>query len=85
MRNENSLARFCLFEAVSVDGGRDIDLRGLEHAAGDRFPCDHEMDHRRRSARESTRQIAAANHAGGGRISFPARVQRAAHRAKQHF
>ncbi len=39
MRNEDCLARFCLFEAVSVDGRRDVDLRDPEHADGDCFPA----------------------------------------------
>ena len=45
MRNEDCLARFCLFEAVSLDGCRDIDLRDPEHADGDCFPRDREMDY----------------------------------------
>ena len=45
MRNENGLARFCLFEAISVDGRRDIDLCHPEHADGDCFPSGNEMDH----------------------------------------
>ena len=45
MRNEDCLARFCLFEAVSVDGRGDTDLRDPEHADGDCFPSDREMDY----------------------------------------
>ena len=45
MDNENSLARFCLFEAVPVDGCGNFDLRDPEHADGDRFSGSHEMDH----------------------------------------
>jgi len=84
MDNENSLARFCLFEAVPVDGCGNFDLRDPEHADGDCLPGGHEMDHQRRRARASTGQIDAANRAGGDCICFPARVQRAAHRTEQH-
>jgi hypothetical protein len=82
--NENRLARFCLFEAISVDGRRDVGMRDPEHGHGDCLSRDNEMDHRRCGPRESTGQIAAATHAGGGRISPSARVQCAAHRAEQH-
>ena len=34
--------------------------------------------------RESTGQVAAATRAGSDRISFSARIQRAAHRVEQH-
>jgi len=84
VRNEDSVACFCLFEAVSVDGRRDTDLCDSEYADGDCFSGDHEMDHQRRGTRTSTGQIAAVNRAGGDRVSFTARLQRAAHRAKQH-
>lgn len=43
--NENGLARFFLFEAVSVDSHGDVDLRDPEHADGDCFSCDNKMDH----------------------------------------
>ena len=84
MRDEDSLARFCLFEAVPVDSCRDFDLRDPEHADGDRFPGGHEMDHQRRRTRESTGQIAPVNRTRGDGISLAARVQRAAHHPKQH-
>ena len=84
MRDENRLARFCLFEAVPVDGRRDIDLRNPEHVDGDCFPGDNEMDHRRCGARESTGQIAAVPRVGGGCISRSARAQRTAHHPEQH-
>ena len=45
MRNENGLARFCLFEAVSLVGRGDVELRGPEHGDGHCFPCGNEMDH----------------------------------------
>ena len=43
--HDNCLACLCLFKAVSVDGRRDVDLRDPEHADGDRFPRDREMDY----------------------------------------
>jgi hypothetical protein len=43
--NENGLARFWLFEAVSMDGCGDIDVRGLEHGHGDCFSERDQMDH----------------------------------------
>jgi len=45
MRNENGLARFCLFEAVSVDGRGDVDLRDPEHGHGNCLSVDNEVDH----------------------------------------
>jgi len=45
MRNENSLARFCLSEAISVDGRGNVNLRDPEHADGDCFSRDREVDH----------------------------------------
>jgi hypothetical protein len=45
VRNENSLARFFLSQAVSMDGRGNVDLRDPEHANGDRFSCDSEVDH----------------------------------------
>jgi len=74
MDNEYRVARFCLFEAVPVDGCGNADLRDFEHADGDRFPGDDEMDYQRRRTREPAGQIAAVNRARGDRISLPARV-----------
>ncbi len=52
---------FYLFEAASVDGRGNVDVRHPEHADGDCFPGDHEMDYQRCRARESAGQIAAAD------------------------
>ncbi len=35
-QDENYLARFCLFEAVSVDGGGNAGVCHSQHADGDR-------------------------------------------------
>lgn len=43
---EHCLARFCLFEAVSVDGGGDAGLRDSQHADGDRVSGGDEIGHR---------------------------------------
>ena len=44
--NENGLARFWLFEAVSVAGRGNARVRDPRHVDGDRFSERHEMDHR---------------------------------------
>ena len=74
-----------------MDGGGDADLRDSQHGDGDRFPDRDQMDHQRRRARESSREIAPVDFAGGAGVSASARFQRAADcaeqyvRAKSHF
>jgi hypothetical protein len=46
LRYENGLARFCLFEAVSVDGGGDAGLRDSQHIDGDCVSGGDEAGHR---------------------------------------
>jgi hypothetical protein len=79
-KNENCLARFCLFEAVSVDGGGDARVRRSQHANGDRVSGGDEVHHRRRdrgAAAESprvnppTRKTAALPSVFSVRRSFP--------------
>jgi hypothetical protein len=52
--NENGLARVCLFEAVSMDGCGDAELRHPDYADGDRFSERHQMDHQRRGTRTAS-------------------------------
>jgi hypothetical protein len=43
-RDGNSLARFCLLKALSMDSCSDSELCHPEHAYGDRFPGRDQMD-----------------------------------------
>ncbi len=47
-KNENCLARFCLFEAVPVDGRGDARVRDPRHADGDRVSGSDETETNRR-------------------------------------
>src|SRR6266508_4709961 len=82
--NENALARFCLSEAVPLDGCGDVELRDPDYADGDCFSERHQMDHQRRGAGAEAGQIAAAYFAGRSGISASARFQLAADNPEQH-
>lgn len=44
--HEHRSTRFCLFEALSLDGAGDAGLRHYQHADGGRVSGGHEADHR---------------------------------------
>src|SRR5439155_17668574 len=77
-------ARLCLFEAVSVDGSRHVELRDPDYANGDRFSERHQMDHPT-CARTTAGQIVAAYFAGRSPISASARFQFAADHPEQYI
>src|SRR5437762_7488948 len=83
-RNENGLARLCVFETVSVDGGGHAFVRDHWDPHGDRLSYGNEADHRRGCAPASPREIVAACFARCWRVSAPTRVQRAADYSQQH-
>src|SRR6266478_3930878 len=61
MGHENCLARFWLFEALSVDGCGNSKLRRSRYADGDRFSDGDKVDHQRCGAGASSREITPAH------------------------